>query len=167
MPIHDDLSSPLLNLDVERIQRAIFLAISAHEGQLDKALCPYVFHVLRVGMALLPDVDAAIVGILHDILEDTNITKEQLAMSVNPVCFKAILALTRKKDEEYEAFIHRVCQNSLAVKVKVRDCLDNSSLTRLSKLAPEESNRLRNKYANALNILWMAENTNSIGEVQS
>jgi (p)ppGpp synthase/HD superfamily hydrolase len=159
MPIQDALPPSLHNLDIERIRAAVDLATFAHAGQVDKSGEPYLWHCLRVGAALLPDVDAAVVGILHDILEDTDTTKEHLAMSVNPACFKAILALTRKKDEEYEAFIHRICLNPLAIKVKVRDCLENSSLSRLNKLAPEERNRLRNKYANALNILWMAENS--------
>jgi len=50
------------------------------------------------------------------------------------------------------------------LKVKVADLTDNSRADRLNKLAPEVRNQLRNKYANALNILWLAENTNSKGE---
>jgi len=154
----------LHNSDIDHLRRAIAFACFAHNGQVDKVGEPYIWHCLRVGISLLPDVDAAIVGVLHDVLEDTEFGAESLRPLVSEECFEALLELYRETGKAYEDYIRQVALNPLALKVKVADLTDNSRADRLNKLAPEVRNQLRNKYANALNILWLAENTNSKGE---
>ena len=73
---------------------AIRLAASAHHNQLDKGGDPYLWHVLRVGISLLPDLDAAIVGVLHDVLEDSPGCAPAVRQLLKPSQYEALRALT-------------------------------------------------------------------------
>lgn len=158
MPIPEvpSASSPQIQ-DTDRLRRAIALAAFAHKGQLDKNGEPYLWHVLRVGISLLPDVNAAVVGILHDVLEDTFIDASVIDEKFGPECMAAVQALTHKKGEWYADYIHRITKNPLATKVKIADCVDNSRADRLCQLPLDVANRLLNKYSTALKMLRTAE----------
>jgi hypothetical protein len=115
------------HLEWSAISRAIDLAIKAHAGQLDKGGAPYIWHVLRVGFSLLPDVDACIAGILHDVFEDSETPDAEVLLAVNgdTDIFQAVCALTRGPNEEYEAYIGRAARLPMARKVKLADLNDN------------------------------------------
>lgn len=109
---------------------AIILATRAHEYQQDKLGQPYIRHCLRVMELAAPDLDAMVVGVLHDVLEDTNevLTPEQLGY----VPFHALQVLTRRHGESYEDYIEHLCRadgaiGKLARKVKIEDLRDNIS----------------------------------------
>jgi (p)ppGpp synthase/HD superfamily hydrolase len=115
------------------LQRAYCLAIEAHFGQLDKAGEPYLWHVLRVGFSLLPDVDAARLGILHDVLEDAGEIDTScllLALNGDEELYQDLLALTRGASESYEDYIQRVKARPRAAIVKLADLDDNLNLGR-------------------------------------
>jgi (p)ppGpp synthase/HD superfamily hydrolase len=138
-----------MNLD-----RAIALASQAHFGQVDKAGAPYILHPLRVMMAMGDD-DSRVVAILHDVVEDSDITLDDLRAEGFPaLVVDAIDALTRRQGEAYEAFILRVGQNSIARSVKIADLHDNLDVSRFSgaELDARLLERLK-RYLSALQVL--------------
>ncbi len=131
------------------LQRAIEIANKAHEGQVDKAGQPYIEHPLRV-MDMGTTEDEKIVGVLHDVVEDSTLTFEKLleeGFSINVI--EALRCITKlSKDEPYEKFIKRIKKNPLAVKVKVNDLTDNMDIRRLAYISEKDVKRLR-KYLKA------------------
>ena len=112
----------------ELLQRALEIAIEAHEGQTDKAGRPYIEHPLRV-MAMGGCDEERIVGILHDVVEDSSWTLLQLKEEgFSDDILDAVDALTRRSDETYDRFIARVARNKLATAVKLSDLTDNMDI---------------------------------------
>ncbi len=106
------------------VERAISIAADAHAGQEDKQGKPYIFHVLRVMMAV-PD-DLKIAAVLHDVVEDTPLSlKDLAALGVENQELAMISLLTRGKDESYDEFIKRLSKHSGASQIKVADLKDN------------------------------------------
>ena len=138
-----------MNLD-----RAIALASQAHSGQVDKAGAPYILHPLRVMMAMGDD-DSRVVAILHDVVEDSDITLDDLHAEGFPaLVVDAVDALTRRQGEAYEAFILRVGQNNIARSVKIADLRDNLDVSRFSgvELDTGHFDRIK-RYSSALQVL--------------
>ena len=131
------------------LAKAINLAMQAHEGQIDKAGMPYIGHVMRV-MQAGRTMDEKIVGVLHDIVEDTTWTFEALLAEGFPAhIVDALRCVTKLHDNEpYEAFIERVKSNPLAVAVKINDLTDNMDIRRLADITDKDAIRLR-KYLKA------------------
>jgi len=131
---------------------AILLAAQAHRGQVEKAGEPYVLHVLRV-MFRLESEQERIVGVLHDLIEDTAYTLDDLrALGYPEAVLAALDCLTRKPAETYEQFIERAGANPLARRVKLADLEDNMDIRRLPMLGEEDMERLQ-RYFNAW--LWL------------
>ncbi len=107
------------------IEDAILWATEVHRGQVDKAGHPYILHPLRVMLRMTSD-DARFVAILHDTIEDSDHTLDDLrALGYSETIIAAVDAITRRADETYEQFIQRLKPNPLARKVKLADLLDN------------------------------------------
>lgn len=126
------------------MERAIEIATEAHRGQLDKAGCDYIEHPLRV-MAAGKSLDEKIVGVLHDVVEDTNWTFEGLAAEgFSEEVIKALRCVTKLSESEpYDKFIARVKSNPLAVAVKLNDLSDNMDIRRLPYLSDKDIKRLK------------------------
>lgn len=136
---------------------AWLLARAVHQGQLDKAGEPYIHHVGRV-MAVLCTPEEKWAAALHDVVEDTNVTLDDLAAAgCPPEILAAVDALTRRDNEGYEAFIGRVSTDPLARIVKAADLYDNTRQGRLSRLSDADATRLREKYATAIDLLGVGE----------
>jgi (p)ppGpp synthase/HD superfamily hydrolase len=132
------------------INKALEIAIRAHSQQVDKADEEYILHPLRV-MHQFDDKDLMIVSILHDVIEDSNFTLDDLAdVGFSREILDAINCLTKRKNETYQSFIDRVKTNSLAVKVKIEDIKDNLDITRLPQPLSEIDLARLKKYHNAL-----------------
>ena len=131
------------------LDRAKAIAISAHEGQVDKAGKPYIEHPMRV-MNMGKTVEEKIAGVLHDVVEDSDWTFEMLEKEGIPKdVMNALRCVTKlSEDEDYYHFIERVKTNPLAVKVKLNDLKDNMDITRLGEVAEKDLGRL-NKYIRA------------------
>jgi (p)ppGpp synthase/HD superfamily hydrolase len=131
------------------LAKAIEIALKAHEGQTDKAGMPYIGHVMRV-MQAGRTIDEKIVGVLHDIVEDTTWTFDALLAEGFPAhIVDALRCVTKLHDDEpYEAFIERVKSNPLAVAVKINDLTDNMDIRRLADITDKDAIRLR-KYLKA------------------
>lgn len=126
------------------LERAIEIATEAHRGQFDKVGNDYIQHPLRV-MAAGKTTDEKIVGVLHDVVEDTDWTFEQLAAEgFSSDVIEALRCVTKLSETEpYDKFIARVKTNKLAVAVKLNDLTDNMDIRRLPYLSDKDVKRLK------------------------
>jgi len=131
------------------LKEAICLAATLHDGQTDKGGKPYILHPLRI-MLKCETNDERIVAILHDVVEDTELTIEKLyEMGFPDHIVDAVDCLTKRKKETYDEYIERIGKNELARKVKMLDLEDNMDLSRLKKVTEKDLERLK-KYTKAL-----------------
>lgn len=134
------------------LERAIELAAWAHAGQRDKGGQPYILHPLRVMMAVTTDAER-IAAVLHDIVEDTSITFDDLvAEGFADDVVDAIRALTKFEGETREQAAKRIVRDPIARAVKLADIADNMDLTRIPVPSERDHARLR-EYAVARDIL--------------
>ena len=131
------------------LPRAIEIATEAHKGQFDKAGNEYIGHPLRV-MEMGRTEEEKIVGVLHDLVEDTDWTFDMLeAEGFAPEIIAALKCVTKlSENENYDAFIERVRKNPLATAVKINDLTDNMDIRRLPYLSDKDVKRLK-KYLKA------------------
>ncbi|AZM38266.1 guanosine-3',5'-bis(diphosphate) 3'-pyrophosphohydrolase [Acinetobacter sp. WCHA39] len=125
------------------LEQAISLAAKQHEGQVDKANAPYILHPLRV-MLNVPTIQHKIVAVLHDILEDTETTIEDLyQFGFQEHLIDAIVALTKKQGETRLEAAQRARQNPIARVVKLADINDNMDLSRIQSPTVKDFERLK------------------------
>jgi len=137
---------------MQLLSKTIILATKAHDAQLDKAGKPYILHPLRV-MMKVDSIDMKIVAVLHDILEDTELTKEDLLREgFSQEIVETIECLTRKENEDYMDFIKRCKINYMAKIVKLADLEDNCDLKRIENPTEKDYERVK-KYKKAINEL--------------
>ncbi len=131
------------------LERAIEIATEAHRGQFDNAGNDYIGHPLRV-MAAGKTTEEKIVGVLHDVVEDSDWTFERLAAEGFSVeVIEALRCVTKlSENEPYDRFIARVKENPLAVAVKLNDLSDNMDIRRLPYISDKDVKRLK-KYLKA------------------
>ncbi len=125
------------------LARAVAIAAIAHQDQLDKAHAPYLLHPIRL-MMRGQTLTEQIVAVLHDVVEDSDWTLDQLVAEGFPgEIITALDCLTRRPEETYDQFLDRVLTNSLAIHVKLYDLEDNMTLTRLDQLSDKDLQRLQ------------------------
>jgi len=133
------------------LQRAIEIAVEGHKGQVDKNGELYILHPMRV-MGAFQDDARRIVGILHDIVEDTHYELADLAEAgFGDDIRDAVDAITKRDGEPYDVYLGRIVANDIARDVKLADIGDNSG--RLERVSEPDRSRLRKKYATAQDIL--------------
>lgn len=136
----------------EQFQIALELAVEKHKNQTDKAGNPYILHPLHV-MENVNSKEGKIVAILHDIIEDTDITENYLLkIGLSKRIVDAVVALTRSKDIDYQEYIKNLSSNPLAKEVKLADLEHNMDLKRLPTLEEKDLERNR-KYQIAYHYL--------------
>ncbi len=136
----------------EMIEKALLIAAKAHEGQTDKAGNAYIFHPIRVSLRCHSE-EEKIVALLHDVIEDTDVTAEQLlSEGFTREIVDAVLAVTKREGESYADFVERASHNAIGKQVKLHDIEDNMDITRLTHLTEEDIPRL-NKYLEAYRFL--------------
>lgn len=134
-------------------EAALRLAERAHEGQTDKLGEPYIGHPIRVA-ARVRTRDEKVVALLHDVLEDTDLTIADLQdAGASEGQLSALQALCHGEDESQVAYCDRVAANELARLVKFADIADNSDPSRLRLLHPEMRRRLELKYKRSSALL--------------
>lgn len=139
-------------MEKELLEKALEIAINAHKGQVDKAGAAYVFHPIRVAQRCETE-EEKIVALLHDTIEDTNVTENYLLeQGFSRTIVDAVLGVTRKDDETYEEFIRRCALNPLSRIVKLYDLEDNMDIRRLKEVTEKDRDRL-NKYLRAYRFL--------------
>lgn len=128
--------------------RAQKLAQDALVGVTDKVGKPIYEHCQRVA-SKFPMSAERIVAILHEIVEDSNVTLADLSVEHEfpEEIVRAVEAITRMKDENYPDYIVRVSRNKIATAVKLADLRDNMDITRLPKLVDSDYRRLQKYHA--------------------
>ena len=124
------------------LERAIEIARQAHAGQVDKGGADYIGHPLRV-MERGENEKQKIVGVLHDVVEDSDWTFEMLEEEgFSDEIIDALRCITKQsEDEDYDAFISRVMTSPLSLKVKLYDLEDNMDLSRLKCVTDADLSR--------------------------
>ena len=141
----------------ELYDKAVQIATRAHAGQHDKAGEDYILHPLRVAERC-ESPKAKIVALLHDTIEDTDVTEEYLRQQGFPDgIVDAVLCVTRREGEDYEAYIRRAAANPIGLHVKIADLEDNMDIRRLPDITDRDVVRLR-KYLRAWRYLKKIEN---------
>ncbi|MDR1184900.1 MAG: HD domain-containing protein [Coriobacteriales bacterium] len=119
---------------------ALRVATEAHAGQTDKGGRPYISHPLTV--AAMVKGDAVVVALLHDVVEDTAVTLEDLrSAGFSDAVISAVDAITRRKGEHDVPYLARVRENPLALTVKLADLTHNSDITRIAN--PSDTDKKR------------------------
>ena len=132
----------------ELYDKALQIAMRAHEGQKDKAGQDYVMHPIRVAERC-DDPRAKVVALLHDTIEDSDITADYLREEgFTEEIVEAVLAVTRREGENYDDYVRRAAQNELGKMVKRADLEDNMDIRRLPELTDRDVERLQ-KYLRA------------------
>jgi len=137
------------------IEAAKALATGAHAGQTDKAGLPYITHPERVA-SRLSTAEAQVVGWLHDTVEDTSITVQEIESQFGPETAAAVDAISRRDGEAWSDYIDRVAANPVARQVKISDLIDNSNLSRIPHVTMKDVKR-QAKYNRTLKRLLEEE----------
>lgn len=139
----------MINTKLTRLASKI--AYKAHEGQTDKAGVPYIFHPIHIAEQMDSE-ESCVVALLHDVIEDSDITLEILSKYFNDNIIAALRVLTKKENDDYVMYIKRVKTNKLATKVKIKDLEHNRDLTRLNEVTDRDKKRSM-KYWEAIRYL--------------
>ena len=120
------------------INKAIKLMFAAHKEQLDKNGLPYVFHPFHVAEQM-QDEDCVIAALLHDIIEDTDMTADDLrAQGFSDRVVDAVVLLTHTENDDYGEYIRNIKKNPIARAVKLADLRHNSDLSRLETVTDKD-----------------------------
>jgi len=131
----------------DNLDSAILLSVTSHIGTIDENGEPFILHPIHI-MMKMSSIEEKIVAILHDIVEDTSITLLTIEKQFGIVVRDAIDAISRRKGEDYNNYIKRVKENSLATKVKLVDLRHNMDILRTQDLQDYKLKRLK-KYHKA------------------
>jgi len=136
----------------ELTKKAILLAYRAHEGQKDRSGLPYILHPIHLAEQMTTE-DSCVVAMLHDVLEDTDMTEEDLREEgFTERQIEAVKLLTRTEEEDYFEYVRRIRENDLACAVKLADLAHNMDRTRLPEYSEKDEARFE-KYQKAVQIL--------------
>lgn len=136
---------------MNQLKNALYLAYCYHDGQFDKGGQPYILHPIYVSMKFNTE-NEKVVSILHDIIEDTDVTEKQLR--IDGFCKEvvdAVAAITKVKNETYKDYLDRVSRNEIALRVKIEDMKHNLDERRVSN--PDDISYIKAKYSKWLPIL--------------
>ena len=134
--------------------KAMNIAYTSHHGQVDKAGVPYIFHPLHLAEAMDDEISCC-VALLHDVVEDTDTTFEELEKVFPETVMEPLKRLTHPKDVPYDDYVRGIKGDVVAVKVKLADIAHNSDQTRLTGCGMSEEAKayFRDKYTKAKAIL--------------
>ena len=134
------------------LEKAILIAAQAHMGQRDKGGAPYILHPLRMMMRMESEA-AMIAAVLHDVVEDSGWTLEQLrGEGFSEEVLLAVDCLTRRDGESYDEFVARAQADPIARRVKIADLEDNMNVKRIGEMTPKDLARI-DKYHRAWRAL--------------
>ena len=132
-------------------KKALKISFNAHKDQLDKSGMPYVYHPFHLAEQM-DDEYSTCVALLHDVVEDTNITLDDLSRFFPKEVIDAIALMTHDDSVPYLDYVKKIKTNPIASKVKLADLRHNSDLTRLDKIDDKAIERVE-KYKKAIRIL--------------
>ena len=132
-------------------KKALMISFDAHKDQTDKSGMPYVYHPFHLSEQM-DDEYSACVALLHDVVEDTDITLDELSKEFPKEVTDAIAIMTHDDNVPYLDYVREIKKNPLAAKVKLADLKHNSDLSRLDKVDDKALKRVE-KYKKAISIL--------------
>ena len=136
----------------DKTKKAMKFCYEAHKGQVDKTGVPYAFHPFHVAEQMT-DEATTVVALLHDVVEDTEYTLEDIAaLGFGQDIVGAVALMTHEDDVPYLDYVARLKSNPLARAVKLADLAHNSDLSRLGTVDDETRRRLE-KYKKAIALL--------------
>lgn len=136
----------------EKTKKALDICFEAHKEQKDKSGMPYVFHPFHLAEQMQTE-ETVIVALLHDVIEDTNLTLEDIAKEgFGKEILDALRLLTHEKGVDYKEYVRAIKENPIAKAVKLADLKHNSDVSRLEKIDEPAIKRLE-KYKEATEIL--------------
>lgn len=132
-------------------RKAMKIAYNAHMGQVDKSGIPYIYHPIHLAEQMETE-EECIVALLHDTVEDTSVTFEELEKEFSSTIIDAVKLLTHDEAIPYMEYVKNIKENPIAKKVKLADLRHNSDITRKEEIT--EKDRKRNeKYKEAIKFL--------------
>lgn len=147
----DKLGSPSRSR-MKTIEDAIALAAQAHRGQKDKAGCPYIFHPFRLMLSMTSEAEQ-MAAVLHDVVEDTDVTLDDLQSQGYPAeVVESVALLTHADGVPYMEYVEAIKPHELARAVKIADLKDNMNLSRIAQPTAKDLARIE-KYQKALELL--------------
>lgn len=136
----------------EMTKKAMRLCFDAHKEQKDKSGLPYVFHPFHLAEQMDTE-ETTVVALLHDVIEDTDYTFEDLSeMGFSKSVIDALRLLTHDDNTEYMEYVSKIKFNAVARTVKLADLRHNSDLSRLDFIDDKAIAR-RDKYLKAIDLL--------------
>jgi len=134
--------------------KAMRIAYAAHHGQFDYNGIPYVFHPIHLAEQMDDEVSCC-AALLHDVVEDTNVTMEDLAREFPEAVIEVLKLLTHDDAVPYFDYVREIKKHPVAKKVKLADLAHNSDQTRCvgSDLTEERLAYWKTKYEKATKIL--------------
>ena len=134
------------------LERAIEIAARTHAGQTDKGGAPYILHPLRVMLRVAPGAQQ-IVAVLHDVVEDSDVTFEDLEREgFAAEVISGLRSVTKVAGESYEDFVARAARDPVGKAVKRADLMENSDLSRIAEPSQKDLERVE-KYGRAIAYL--------------
>ena len=137
---------------MNKLELAYAIALVAHKGQVDKVGVDYINHPLTVSNNCTGD-DEKIVALLHDALEDTKVTKEDLLLFFDSYIVEAVCLLTHNPNDSYMDYLAKIKANPIAKAVKLADLKHNMDLSRFPNPTQCDIERVEKKYKPALEFL--------------
>lgn len=138
-------------INTKLTRKAMIIAYNAHMNQFDKAGVPYIYHPIHLAEQMSTETEC-IVALLHDVVEDTEITLEDLDKEFTKDSIEALKLLTHDKKVDYMDYIRNVKKSVIATKIKIADLEHNADITRLDNITLDDIKRTE-KYKKALEIL--------------
>lgn len=133
-------------------KKALKISFDAHKNQLDKSGIPYVYHPYELACNVNSEAEVC-VALLHDVVEDTDITFDDLiAQGFGDDIVDALRLMTHNDNTPYFDYVRKIKENPIAKNVKLADLHHNSTLSRLETVTEKDLERL-NKYKTAIDIL--------------
>lgn len=135
--------------------KAMKLAYEAHHGQVDKSNVPYIFHPCHLAEQMDDEISCCC-ALLHDVVEDTNVTMDELKMIFPTEVTDAVELLTHKESDEYFDYVKKIKDNPVAKKVKLADLTHNSDISRntiIPDIDSKATEKRLEKYEKAKKIL--------------
>lgn len=136
----------------EMTKKALKLCFEAHKEQIDKSGMPYVFHPFHLAEQMQNE-ESTIVALLHDVIEDTDYTLDDLRkVGFDDSVLAAINLMTHEDGVPYMDYVEQIKTNHIAKTVKLADLRHNSDMTRLDVVTSRDRERA-DKYSSAIKSL--------------
>lgn len=139
----------------EMTKKAMKIAYRAHKGQKDSSGVPYIFHPMHLAEQMRDEVSTC-AALLHDVVENTDWTIEDLERAFPPEVTEAVRLLTHEKHTPYLAYVRALAENPVARAVKLADLAHNSDESRFAGCSQRKIEKMKarkEKYARAREIL--------------